>query len=56
MGEHNHHLEAALHRLQEVNLTLNEEKCEFSNRQLNFWGHSSTLNEFMLAPRKSKPF
>ena len=28
--EHDKHLEATLHKLQEANLTLNEEKCEFS--------------------------
>ena len=27
VGEHNQHLEATLHKLQEANLTLNEEKC-----------------------------
>ena len=28
--EHDEHLEATLHKLQEANLTLSEEKCEFS--------------------------
>ena len=56
VGKHNQHLEAALHKLQEANLTLNEENVNSQNRQLNFWGHSSTLKECMLAPRKPKPF
>ena len=38
VGEHNQHLEATLHKLQEANLTLNEEKCEFSKPSVEFLG------------------
>ena len=38
VGKHNEHLEATLHKLQEVNLTLNEEKCEFSKPSVEFLG------------------
>ena len=38
VGEHNQRLEAALHKLQEANLTLNEENCEFSNPSVEFLG------------------
>ena len=36
VGEHNQHLEATLHNLQEANLTLNEEKCDFSKTLVEF--------------------
>lgn len=36
--EHNEHLEATLHKLQEANFTLNEEKCEFSKLSVVFVG------------------
>ena len=36
VGEHNQHLEATLHKLQEANLTLNEEKCDFSKPSVEF--------------------
>ena len=32
------HLEATLHKLQEANLTLNEEKCEFSKPSVEYLG------------------
>ena len=54
--EHNKNLEATLYKLQEANLNLNEEKREFSKSSLEFLGHSLTLRECMLAPRKLKPF
>ena len=38
VGEHNQHLEATLHKLREANLTLNEEKCEFSKPSVEFLG------------------
>jgi len=38
VGEHNQHLDGTLHKLQEANLTLNEEKCEFSNPSVEFLG------------------
>ena len=38
VGEHSQHLEATLHKLQEANLTLNEEKCEFSKPSVEFLG------------------
>ena len=36
--EHNQHLEATLHKLQEASVTLNEEKCEFSKPSVEFLG------------------
>ena len=36
VGEHNQHLETALHKLQEANLTLNEEKGEFPKLSVEF--------------------
>lgn len=36
--EHNQHLEATLHKLQEAHLTLIEEKCEFSKPSVEFLG------------------
>ena len=36
--EHDHRLEAVLRRLQEVGLTLNEKKCEFSRPSVKFLG------------------
>ena len=36
VGERNQHLEATLHKLQEANLTLNEEKCKFSKPSVEF--------------------
>ena len=50
VGEHNQHLEATHHKLQEASLTLNEEKCEFLKPSVS-GGHSSSLKECMLAPR-----
>ena len=38
MGEHNQHLEATLQKLQEANLALNEEKCEFAKPSVEFLG------------------
>ena len=36
--EHDHRLVAVLHCLQEVGLTLNEKKCEFSQPSVKFLG------------------
>ena len=36
--EHDKHLEATLHKLQEANLSLNEEKCEFSKPSVEYLG------------------
>ena len=37
-SEHNSHLEKALRCLQESNLTLNVEKCKFSQKSIHFLG------------------
>ena len=39
--EHDKHLEATLHKLQEANLTLNEEKCEFSKPAVEYLGSNT---------------
>ena len=36
--EHDKHLEATPHKLQEANLTLNEEKCEFCKSSVEYLG------------------
>ena len=36
--EHDKHLEATLHKLKEADLTLNEEKCEFSKPSVEYLG------------------
>ena len=38
--EHDKHLEATLYKLREANLTLNEEKCEFSKPSVEYLGSS----------------
>ena len=37
--EHDQHLEAVLRRLEEANVTLSPQKCEFSKTELTFPGH-----------------
>ena len=57
VGEHNQHLEATLHTsYRRLTLLLMKRNVNSQNRQLNFWGHSSTLIECVSAPRKLKPF
>ena len=36
--EHDKHLIAVLHRLEQAGLTLNQEKCQFSQSQVKFLG------------------
>lgn len=38
VSEHDKHLEATIRKLHEVNLTLNEEKCELSKSSVQFLG------------------
>ena len=48
--EHDKHLEATLHKLQEANLSLNKEKCEFSKPSVEYLG--MIPKEYVLPPRK----
>ena len=52
VGEHNQHLEATLHKLQEANLTLNEEKCEFSKLSVEFLGTLVDSEGVHVSPKK----
>lgn len=54
VGEHNQHLEATLHKLQEANLTLNEEKCEFSKPSVEFLGTLVDSEAVHVSPQESR--
>ena len=38
-NKHDNHLEVVLRRIEEVNITLSPQKCEFSKAKLTFLGH-----------------
>ena len=46
------HLEATLHKLQEANLTLNEEKCEFSKPSVEYLGSIIDSEGVRVNPKK----
>ena len=50
--EHDKHLEATLHKLQEANLTLNEEKCEFSKPSVEYLGSIIDSEGVHVNPKK----
>ena len=50
--EHDKHLEATLHKLQEANLTLNEEKCEFSKPSVEYLGSIIDSEGVRVNPKK----
>ena len=50
--EHDKHLEATLHKLQEANLTLNEEKCEFSKPSVEYLGSIIDSEGVRINPKK----
>ena len=52
MGEHNQHLEATLHKLQEANFTLNKEKFEFSKPSVEFLGTLVDSEGVHVSPKK----
>jgi len=52
--EHNQHLEATLHKLREADLTLNEEKCEFSKASVEFLGTLVDAEGVHVSPKKVK--
>ena len=52
VGEHNQHLEATVHKLQEANLTLNEEKCDFSKPSVEFLGTLIDSEVVHVSPKK----
>lgn len=52
--EHNQHLEATLHKLQEAHLTLIEEKCEFSKPSVEFLGTLVDAEGVHVSPKKVK--
>ena len=49
---HDEHLEETLHKLQEANLTLNEEKCEFSKPSVEFLGSIVDSEGIRVNPKK----
>ena len=50
--EHDKHLETTLRELQDANLTLNEEKCEFSKPSIEFLGSIIDSEGVRVAPKK----
>ena len=50
--EHDKHLEATLHKLQEANLTLNEEKCEFLKPSVEYLGSIIDSERVRVNPKK----
>lgn len=50
--EHYMHLEATLHKLQEANLTLNEEKCEFPKPSKEYLGSIIDSEGVLVNPKK----
>ena len=50
--EHDKHLEATLHKLQEANLTLNEEKCDFSKPSVEYLGSIIDSEGVHVNPKK----
>ena len=50
--EHDQHLEATLDKLQEANLTLNEEKCEFSKPLVEYLGSIFDSEGVRVDPKK----
>jgi len=52
--EHNQHLEATLHKLQEAHLTLIEEKCEFSKPSVEFLGTLVDAEGVHVSPKEVK--
>ena len=43
-AEHDIALRAVLQRLQDCNLTLNKEKCEYNKKSINFYGYTFSSN------------
>ncbi|XP_075550350.1 uncharacterized protein LOC142583755 [Dermacentor variabilis] len=54
--EHDLSLEAVLQRLQEAGLTLNEKKCHFHQRELNFFGLNFSADGVRPDPKKIAAF
>ena len=52
VGEHNQHLEATLHKLQEAHLNLNEDKCDFSKPSVEFLGTLINSEGVHVSPKK----
>ena len=50
--DHDKHLEATLLKLQDANLTLNEEKCEFSRPSVQFLGSIIDSEGVRVDPKK----
>ena len=51
-SEHDKHLEATLHKLKEADLTLNEEKCEFSKPSVEYLGSVIDSEGVRVHPKK----
>ena len=54
VGEHNQPLKPTLHKLQEANRTLNEEKCDFSKPSVEFLGTFIDSEGVHVSPKKVK--
>ena len=52
--EHDQNLEAVLRRLEEANVTLSPQKCEFSKTELTFLGHVIDVTGIRADPEKTK--
>ena len=53
-SEHDQHLEAVLRRIEEANVMLSPQKCEFSKTKLTFLGHVIDAGGIRADPEKSK--
>ena len=52
--EHDTHLRAALHTIQEAGVSLNPEKCKFSRRSITFLGHVISEQGISADPSKTQ--
>ena len=53
-SEHDQHLEAVLRHIEEANVTLSPQKCEFSKTKLTFLGHVIDAGGIRADPEKTK--
>ena len=53
-NENDKHLEALLRQIKEANVTLSQQKCEFSKTKLTFLGHVIDTDGIRADPKKAK--
>ena len=53
-NEHDQHLESVLRRIEEANVTLSPQICEFSKTKLTFLGHVIDVDGIRADPEKTK--